>query len=299
VRTARIRALSFVRDRNAPHERIEEAAKELGELSVKYPGGTLTQAWGEALARNGETRSAYDMLAADEKRDVIVSAWAHAALARAAVKVGDQELAKTALQRCEATATSAKICRGEYPSPPLLRGKPYWYGLTGLVFLLGLLCRKSARFAPWKDHGARFFATTIGGATMLAFLFPRLPAIGIAAAVVAVLVLFFAQPRMFLHAVRRGKVKDVFLRPVAAEDASLPFVPFFKGPLAGATLERTIHNPTYRIAAREPFLRIGRKARSAARSEKKRRVLLALALAVVGLFTSAGALFLLFGARYV
>src|SRR5688572_25954375 len=32
VRTARIRALSFVRDRNASHESIEEAAKELGEL---------------------------------------------------------------------------------------------------------------------------------------------------------------------------------------------------------------------------------------------------------------------------
>jgi hypothetical protein len=109
--------------------------------------------------------------------------------------------------------------------------------------------------------------------------------IGPAAALVAVVAVLVLRPRLFLRAVRRGKVRDVVLRASDPEDAMLPLVTLFGGPFGGATLERAVHCPTYRTTARQPLFRIGRRRITRG---------LALALGALGLVASATTLYLLF-----
>lgn len=286
-RTGRIRALSVIRDRDASHDEVEQATSELTSLYTKHGGLELDQARGEGVARVGDAARAYAILAQYERSDVMVSAWGHAAIGRAARTVGDNDLARTAFSRCETTSTDAKICRGEYPGPPLLRGKAWAYAIAGFVLLLGAFLRKTARFAPWKDHAARPFAALVAAAAAVVFLFPRVPLAGIGACVVAVVTILFLQPRFFFRAARKGKVPDVVVRATTAEDASIPFVPFWLAH-TNETIERVVHSPMYRTSAREPFLRIGKRPAPTPgeRRNTKRHLVLALAL-ISGLLSLA------------
>jgi hypothetical protein len=224
----------------------------------------LTADLGEAYERVGRDEDALRTLRPLADKDLMGSAYAYAALGRAAGRRGETARATAALQRCAVIASRPSQCRGEYPKPPLLRGGPLGYLIGGLVFLGGLLLRIVPRGrrprAPWTNHAPKAFApAALAGGLLTLYLAPHPWIAGLVAASV-VYGLAAGQRAVFFRDVRRGKVPGFQLRAVEPVDLeALPLLRLAFGGIAaeGETLER-LPLPAYRENARTPLLRLRR-----------------------------------------
>lgn len=260
-RGAVVWSLSFVRDRRASDAEIAAAIERLAE--VRPPDGhpRFDEAYGEALVRAGRDDEAFALLDPLARRDLLGDPYAFGALAKASRARGDQARAAWALERCAVVTTHADACRLEYPSRPLLRGSPVAFGGLGALVLAFVLARRrrSRLAAPWLGYAdrARAVLTLCAGALLVTSAVS--PVVGVALVAAALVVGAWLERRMFLRAVRRGRVRGHVVRAVDAADAALAEVRLFFGPASGETLERVV-DPAYREAAREPILRVGRRS---------------------------------------
>lgn len=137
-RAERVHALSFVRDPRATNEELARAATQLEARRGADDDPARSADYGEALERAGRSDEAYAVLAPLADADLIGSAYAYAALARAANKRDDGARAATASSRCETMAVRPGVCRGEFARPPLARRSLLWYATPGALFALAL-----------------------------------------------------------------------------------------------------------------------------------------------------------------
>lgn len=285
ARAERVVALSWVRDRDATPEDVDRALqtldRQLREQQVEDPA--LAADVGEALARAGQDDLAYERLLRLEQRDLIGSPYAHAALARLAETRGEAALAQTARGRCETMAGDRRICRGDYPRPPLLRGRPLGYALPGAIALVALALRvlSRRRGAPWLGHHDTMFALLVVLTGAAAFSLARAPWAAACFSTVALAIVARVQRGLFFRAVERERVPGFALRPATSEDGRAPALrSLFTS--SERVLERT-PDAAYREPARVAVLRLVPRSRTAA-------VLVAVTLAVLALSASCAAL---------
>lgn len=257
ARGKRVVALSWVRDPASSADRVDAAIFALAKTSEESPRDD--SALGEAFARAGMNREAYDTLEPLAKKDLIGSAYAYAALARVAGQRGDAETSALAKKRCSEITSSAAICRGEYPPPPFLRGKVLGYALPGVLAVFALLRRRRSK-APWSTHGDKLAAAAILASCAAVFALARQPW----AATLATATVFFVVARVqrvvFVRAVKRGAVPGFALRDRAPEDGALPIVrSIFQS--GECVLERT-PDAGYREPARVGVLRLAPRRRA-------------------------------------
>jgi hypothetical protein len=279
-RGLRIHALSFVRDPSASQEDIATAVEELETRAKALRDANLEPSFaadlGEALERAGRDEDALATLVPLAERDLIGSAYAYAALHRAAKHRGDTTLASNADARCRSMAIDARMCNGEYPKQPLLRGKLSGYLLPGFVFLGAALFaafkrrknksknKTQEQQAPWSSFRAPFFATIIAIAGIASFANARTVWLATMIAIAAALIVPLWQRRAFLANARRGRVPGFHVRAAEGEiDARTPILRLFFGPKVPETLERLV-DPHYRESARSPVMRLGRRSLRAA-----------------------------------
>jgi hypothetical protein len=279
-RAMRLEALSYIRDRKANADQIEDAI-ETFETLTKGPYKTLADGlhsrhvspatiadFGEALERGRRDVEAIEALRSLADRDLIGSAYAYAALSRSAARRGDTVLATSATAKCRAMAANPRACNGEYPPQPFLRGRLRDYALPGAAFFVAWLAtlgvrrrrQKQTRAAPWANHAAPFGAGIIAVAAIIAFATAnaRMTVVPTLVAVGAALFVPIWQRRAFLSAVRRERVPGFHLRATERDgDRNAPLLLLFFGPMSGETLERAV-DPSYRESARAPVLRLGR-----------------------------------------
>lgn len=297
-RALRIEALSRIRDRDATPDQIESAVgllqAHVESLTSTSSSGAdnvtpaLSADLGEALERAARDGEALDVLVPLADRDLIGSAHAYAALSRAASRRGDGARSTLARARCEAMATSPRVCQGEYPRQPLLRGSPLGYALPGLVFAAAALLRllrqrRRPLEATWCTYRAPVFAAAIVLFGIAAVAMSRTVWLAASFALLASIVTFALQRGAFLSAVRRGAIADHHLRPAEAGDGTLPVLALWLGPRVPQTLER-LTDPSYRQSPRVPLLRIVRRP--------PRAVWIAGAIAVGLAFAGCGSLVL-------
>lgn len=260
IRAARIEALAYVRDRDASDGELARAT-EILRARVEQTGRSappdLLADYGEALERSGHAGEAYDVLRPLADKDLIGSAYAYAALARASRSKADAE---QAMKRCEAMAVSPAACRGEYPRRPLLRGRPLDFAALAAPFL-GLGLRRLRRKRLWSAFRAPVFAALVGlvaaGTFGLANL--RLGPLGFALAVPALLFLDLAQRRRWVDAIRRGKIEGFVLRPATPDDVAPATLLLLGGRGLPEVIEETAAEG-YRTPARGPIrFRVERK----------------------------------------
>lgn len=299
-RALRVEALSWIRDPRAGDAQIVEAMDLLGrrvrEMTMD-PAPPLAADYGEALERAHHDEAALLRLTPLAERDLIGSAYAYAALSRAAGRKGDIALSTSALTHCRAIAANPRMCTGEYPSPPLLHGRPLGYVTPGALFLLAALLR----LRPWRRRvpGAAakldlalayqpfFFTGLVGVAGIFAFGLANARSSWSAAivAIIAVVLLPLWQRRAFLVAAMKDRIPGLHARALEpAVDGAAPLLRIFFGPPEPITLERTI-DPSYRESARAPIARVGRRS--------VKPLWIALALIVGVCFAGCGSLVLL------
>jgi tetratricopeptide (TPR) repeat protein len=286
-RAVRIATLATIRDPNAHPGAINFAASDIEGLvqsrkkDLELVNDPAIEAdYGEALERAGRIDEAFAVLAPLAEKDLIGSAYAYAALSRAARQRGAEGTAKSAYGRCLAIAASPDACNRIYPRASLayrlVKGTPAGYFAPALVFLATIfVARRLVRRKERGPLGAAFiaarafmarswrrYALAIGivlcGA--LAFTFARYTVLStlIALGAAALTLRSVLGMKSFVRAVSLGdsRTKDFTLRDPDAEDPALPAVSFFFfGP---ATLERT-ETPAYREGARTPLLRVVRR----------------------------------------
>lgn len=263
-RALRIEALASVRDPLADSAELEQAAflLETHVSTHPSPSPAVVADLGEALERVRRDDDALERLVPLADGDLIGSAYAYAALSRAAERRGDDVRATMARERCETMAFSARVCRGEYPRPPLLKGKPHGYAFSGLVFAAAALTqmrrRRQGVALPWMSFRAPLVVAGIGVVAILAFATARHPTLAIMLTSLGLLVLSPAQRRSFLSHVRRGNVPPFKLRAAEPADEALPLVRLIGGPKETETIEFTTES-SYRESARRPLLRVGRR----------------------------------------
>ena len=266
VRAARIEALAYVRDRNATSDELSRAVgylRDWVEQKDRLPGTvptTLTPApdlladYGEALERAGEASAAYDVLGPLAEKDLIGSAYAYAAFARAAKGRNDAANAELARKRCETMAVNLAACRGEYPRQPFLRGDPPDFAMLAAPFLgLGLFRLRRKRL--WSAHHAPVFAAAITLFGAGAFLVANLRFGYLALALAAWVLLFtgVVQRAAWVRAVRRGEVSGLSIRVAEPDDAAPATLWFLDGPARPEVLEATTPE-SYRQSAKPPIL---------------------------------------------
>lgn len=262
ARAERIVALSFVRDRAATPDEIQRSIEELHRQLVmqQLPEPSLQADLGEAEARGGRDDDAYRHLSTLADRDLIGSPYAYAALARVAAKRGDMTTASSAAKRCAQITTDAGICRGEYPSPPLLRGKTLGYLLPGIVAAIALVRRRRAR-APWSKHADGVCAAVVVLTIAFVFAYARTPWLTTSVTLVALAAAGVAQRLLFVSAVKRDRMPGWVLRAPAPEDAHLPAVASFFH--SGQQVLERQPDASYRDPARVAVLRLGPRSRAA------------------------------------
>lgn len=320
-RAMRIAALSHVRDPDATPEELDSAWSNL-KMTVEAHDGlgrgkdpALEADYGEALERAGKNDDAYDVLAPLADRNLVGSAYALGALARAAEQRGDFARAETARQRCETIAVAPSVCGraalgpsaatpggvnpARYPRPPFLwkklHGTPAGYVAPAFVLLgalaLGRVLRRRRR-EPWAslDAAARSLAASsvrakvlpavvlAGGA--LLFVVAAHEVLGVLVALSLAAFALDSRRRAFFAAVRRGDARARAFTLQSAEDADahLPSIASLFGPRRPETLERT-EDPAYRDAARTPLVRLTRRSQ---------RSVLAFSLAALAMLVFAG-----------
>ncbi|MBX3226072.1 MAG: hypothetical protein KIT84_29145 [Labilithrix sp.] len=286
-RATRLHALSFVRDPAAEPAEIEASARELRAehtFAVEHGGAAppLTADYGEALERAGDANGAYALLAPLADRDLIGSAYANAALARAADDKHDRARAELGRARCAAAASRPSICRGEYPPRPFFRGRALDFALAGFA-VLGVAIVRAARRRVWSAHRARELsgAITIGGWGLFLLTNARLGVLAAVLTIAFALLLAAVQRRLFFRATGEGSVPGFRLRPLGPGDESAPLLRVFFGPAEPLALE-PLADAGYRENARRPLLRIARRQVPA----RAGLVLAALALFVAGALAS-------------
>ena len=277
-RADRVLALVYVRDPRGHESAGYEIPTALVERRQAMPGPSSDADYAEALARGpGNHEEAYAILEPLAKKDLIGSPNALGALYRVAKERGDEHTASYAKARCEGMIGTSRICRGDYPHPPLIRGNAWSYLPHALLVLAALAYRllRSRRLArggvledgrslraPWVGHAAPLQALALfaGGFYVFAHAtYPTWTAIVFA----AILLLTFAvERRSFFAAVRRGLVTGLVLRPAGPDDDHLPALALFRAPSEVHTLEHEHAGgaqPGYREAARTPLLRLERR----------------------------------------
>ena len=214
VRAARIRALSSVRDPEATDAELSDAVTILRRVvEPSYEGERLSPPTpplladlGEALERKNEIDPAYEILVPLADKDLIGSAYANAALSRAAKAKGDGARASLALIRCETIATSPAMCRREYPRRAFLRARPIDLCVLGALLLGFALVRLVRKRQPWSAHRPHVYAAVIALVGAAAFALANARHGWAAIAIVAPLLALVgaSQRSRWLDAVRRG-----------------------------------------------------------------------------------------------
>jgi hypothetical protein len=255
-------SMSFVRDRDATAGEIANAVRRMAEVRSPDEDPRFDAGYGEALARAGRDDEAFALLDPLARRDLLGDPYAFGALSRVSRARGDEARATWALQRCQVIATRAQACELVYPPRPLLRGSPIAFGGLGAVVLAFVGARRRRRTrspAPWVGHADRARAAlTLSAGVMLALSVVS-PVVGVALVAASLVVGSWLERRLFLRAARRGAVAGHVVRSAEAGDASLAELRLFCGPAPGETLERVV-DPSYREAARDPILRVGRRS---------------------------------------
>jgi hypothetical protein len=306
-RAHRIVALATARDSSATEEQREGAVLALTKLRFqrKAEDPALTADYAEAASRiPSREQDAFELLTRLADRDLIGSPYAYGALSRLAKKRGDDGRASMARARCEGMSGSARVCRGDYPSAPLLRGRPLGYALPAGIFLAALafrLLRARSRRAirtPWIGHAAPLQTAAIAGAGIYAFARATSPAWSTFVVFVVVVLTFVVERRGFFAAVRRGKVPRLVLRPAGPDDEHVPSLALWFGPGSPEILERVRGGdepePGYREAARAPLIRL--VAARQVRVRPGRAVIMAVALTAILALAALFSLFTLRGA---
>jgi hypothetical protein len=279
----RIASLSFVRDPDATDDERNRAVAVLDRQrkARAVPVPTLEADAAEALSRIDVPSShaeAYAILEPLAKKDLLGSPNALGALVRLAKKRGDESTATQAMARCDGIVGSSgsRVCRGAYPSAPLVRGTTRSYLAPAVVALLALALRllrsrRAARLgtddrgrplaAPWIGHAAVLQTLALAGAGLYVFARPSAPVWTTIVLGSALCFGLIAERRGFFAAVRRGKIAGLVVRPAGPDDAHLPRVDLYFGPRPEQTLEQVrgenAAEASYREAARKPILRIG------------------------------------------
>jgi hypothetical protein len=268
-------ALSWIRDRNASKEDIDRETHALRNMlgGRDFPDPSLQAELGEAYARGGQDEAAYQTLSTLDAKDLMGSPYAYAALSRVAAKRGDTETAKRAAKRCAEITSNPSICRGEYPSPRLLRGNLFGYAVPGVLVVFALVRRRRASKQPWSEYGDKVFAALIVATIGFVFAYARSPMTTTLGTLAALLVIGVAQRLAFVAMVKRGRVPGFVLRDAAAEDVALPPVASFFH--SGAQVLERVPDQSYREPARVGVLRLTPRRRGA------------LALVIAGVFVLA------------
>lgn len=229
-RAVRIEALSYVRDPHAGAADLDRAVAIFAshvesEHRMKAPDDpALLADYGEALERDGKNDEAYAMLKPLVERDLVGSAYALSAFARAAKTKHDDALAAATETRCLAMAPSPAPCRGEYPTPPFLRGEPLPFALTGMAFLALALVRLVRKSRPWDAWAARALGGVVlaYGAAVFALVNFRFATIAAVFTVGLVALLGILQRGSWFGAVQRGKVPAYTIRPRTWKEEESP-----------------------------------------------------------------------------
>jgi hypothetical protein len=275
-RAHRIEALSFARDPGASQADLERALMSLGEMmsSAERRTPSLEADFAETAARLPKyADDARHQLASLSDRDLMGSAYAYAAYARLADAHGDHRVAAEARARCTTMASDPGVCGAELRRPPLFRlhGAPLSYAATAAIAMLllayrGLRLRRARKrgmdaTGPWIGYGARVQVAALVAAGGWAFARARSPFEVTVVMLAAALLTVWLERRLFLRAVRAGKIAGYALRP-SVEDDTVAKVALHLGPRNGETLERVAEDAPdggYREPARTSLLRTVRR----------------------------------------
>jgi hypothetical protein len=254
-------ALSWIRDRRASPEDIARETHVLGNIAgvSENADPSVLAELGEAYARGGQDEAAYRTLSSLANRDLMGSPHAYAALARVAEKRGDHGMAVLAKKRCAEITSDASVCRGEYPSPPLLRGHVLGYGVPGVIALLAFARRRRAKH-PWSTYGDRVLAAIVVATCAFVLVYARSPWTTTLVTFGVIVAVGILQRVAFLSAVKRERIAGFVLREPAAGDEQLPAVASFFHSMP-RVLEH-VPDATYREPARIGVLRLTPRRRA-------------------------------------
>jgi uncharacterized membrane protein len=308
ARASRILALSFARDPWASKADLQWMSETLETMrqAEDQKSPSLDADWGEVAARiPAEEDKAFALLSSLADRDLMGSAYAFAALARLAEVRGDAALAASSRARCTTIAADPAVCGPRLRALPWPRlyGSPAGYGVPAILFaafaaVRALRARRAARrgpdAAPWLGYGARVQVIAFVAVAVYAFVEARSPYVASLAVAFALLASLPLERRLFLRAVRKGRVAGFAMERMDEQDAepALPRVKLFFGPKQPETLVRVTEprpEPDYRTAARSrvPLLRAQRRPRYQSFAlVTVLVVLLPIALQVVALYRS-------------
>lgn len=250
-----IESVATARDPAATEDELLAARRAM------HPRGTLeTDPKGNVRLAEIEARipkyrdHAHEILASLQKRDLVGDAWAIAALARL-----EPESQRPALfAECNVRAANpSAACRAELGPPPFfaLRGDPGSYELAMAIFVASLLAAlvRSLTKRPWRGYLMRWQIGVAVVGLLAVLLTPSRQYLSTWSVVVlmatACFVSFVVESRLFLRAVKRGKVKGLVLREPDEDDENLKRLPV-NGLRESAVLDRVAKEEGYRTSAR-------------------------------------------------